>query len=239
MRVIIAGCGRVGSSLATTLDANGNQVAIIDRDPVAFERLAQGFTGRSLVGIVFDRDTLIRAGVEHADAFVAVTSGDNSNIVSARTAKERFGVRHVIARIYDPDRATIYERHGITTIASARWTADAILAHLQPDSVRRETTIGPGEGDVVVLSHDLHEDAGPIEVEQLSLQGRWLLAAVTRTGQTTVPVPRQLVQGGERVHLAVQRTDLADAEAFLHSLAPEQPRARLSVPTDDAGRREG
>lgn len=216
MRVIVAGCGRVGAGLATTLDAGGHRVAIIDRDKRAFHRLGEGFGGAALQGFVFDRAMLVEAGAEDADAFVAVTNGDNSNIVSARTAREHFGVDRVVARIYDPRRAEIYERHGVTTIASVRWTIDAILGHVLPDTDGRvETSIGPGEGDVVVVSRDLPGAGGPWEVEAFSRQGRWQPIAITRTGQTTVPVPRQLVQGGERIHLAVQRTVLADAEAFL------------------------
>lgn len=218
MQLIVAGCGRVGSSLAKALDADGHDVAVIDIDPHAFRRLGKDFGGSPVQGIVFDRSTLLRAGVEGSQAFVAVTSGDNSNVVAARTAKQHFGIPTVVARIYDPERALIYERYGITTIASARWTTDAILGHLEGDGTRAEATIGPGEGDVVVVSHDLPDHAGPWEVEAFGRQGRWLLAAVTRTGQTAVPVPRQLVQPGERVHLAVQRTALAEAEAFLEQL---------------------
>jgi trk system potassium uptake protein TrkA len=218
VRAIIAGCGRVGAALAVALDADGHDVAVIDQLQRAFDRIPEGFGGQTVLGVVFDRATLLRAGIEAADAFVAVTNGDNSNIVAARTAREHFGVTTVVARIYDPARASIYERHGVTTIATARWTTDAILAHLQPGTSRVGAAIGPGEGDVVVVDLDLPEAAGAVEVEALSRQGRWLLAAVTRTGQTTVPVPRQLVQGGERIHLAVQRSALAEAEAFVASL---------------------
>lgn len=225
MHVIVAGCGRVGSGLAASLAEEGHHVAIIDQDPLAFRRLPSDFTGQTVQGIVFDRSTLERAGIGEADAFVAVTSGDNSNVVAARTAKQQFGVATVVARIYDSERAEIYERYGITTIATARWTTDAILAHLQPEAVRIEAIIGPGEGDVVVISHDLPAEGGPWQTEAFNRQGRWLLTAITRTGQTTVPVPRQLVLAGERVHLAVLRTSLEEAEVFLASLAdaPEEP----------------
>lgn len=218
LQVIIAGCGRVGAQLARELDADGHRVVIIDKDERAFRRLPRSYGGRTLVGIVFDRDTLLEAGVEDADAFVAVTSGDNSNIVSARIARERFSVSTVVARIYDPDRAVIYERHGITTIATARWTADAVLAHLQPAATRVDASIGPGEGDVLLLTHDLPADLPPTEVDELAREGEWGVVAVTRTGQTTVALPLELVQGGERVHMVVQRSALEDAEAFLQEL---------------------
>ncbi|CAN5333005.1 TrkA family potassium uptake protein [soil metagenome] len=225
MHVIVAGCGRVGASLAETLDDSGHAVTVIDQDRQAFDRLPEGFSGTTIAGLVFDRATLLRAGVAGADAFVALTSGDNSNIVSARTARQHFGVATVVARIYDPARAEIYERHGITTIATTRWTADSVLEQLLPKEARIEAAIGPGEGDVVVLTHDLPTEAGPWEIEQLTRQGRWLVGAVTRTGQTTIPVPRQLVQSGERIHLLVQRTAVAEAEAFLADLAAGGPAA--------------
>ncbi len=218
MHVILVGCGRVGSDLGTTLDAEGHSVVVVDTEPRSFRRLGDGFGGRTLRGLAFDKGTLLTAGIERCDAFVAVTSGDNSNIVAARIAKERFGVRTVVARIYDPDRARIYERHGITTIATVRWTADAIHSHLAPAALRVDCAVGPGEGDVVVLSVDLPASGGPWEVEAFASQGRWLPMAITRVGQTTVPVPRQLVQEGERIHLAVQRSALEAARTFLSGL---------------------
>jgi trk system potassium uptake protein len=219
MNVVVAGCGRVGAGLAGALDAAGEDVAVIDVDPTAFRRLPEGFGGRTVQGIAFDRATLLRADVEQADAFVAVTSGDNSNVVSARTARISFGVETVVARIYDPERAEIYERYGITTIATTSWATDAVLAHLSHGDATIESGIGPGQGDVVVIGHDLPAEGGPWDVDVFQRQGRWLLAAVTRTGQTTVPVPRQLLQPGERIHLSVLRAAVPEAQAFLAGLA--------------------
>ncbi|WP_116714446.1 potassium channel family protein [Euzebya tangerina] len=221
MRVIIAGCGRVGSGLASGLDHLGHQVAVIDRNARSFRRLGADFGGRTITGVAFDRETLAQAEVEDADAFVAVTSGDNSNIVSARTARRAFGVRTCVARIYDSRRAAIYERHGITTIATTRWSIDAVLGQILTDAARIETTIGPGEGDVVVISHDLPAHGGPWDVAHFERDGKWSLTAVSRTGQTTIPVPRQLVQAGERVHIAVHRDFLDDVEAALTTLGAE------------------
>src|SRR5258707_9740530 len=127
------GCGRVGSTLAHILEDKGHSVAIIDQSPEAFRRLRGGFKGRRITGFGFDRDVLVDAGIEKASAFVAVSSGDNSNIISARVARETFGVENVVARIYDPRRAEIYERLGIPTVATVRWTADQILRRLFPD----------------------------------------------------------------------------------------------------------
>ena len=133
MHIVIMGCGRVGSTLAHILEDRGNTVAVIDRDPEAFRRLRPAFKGDRVTGIGFDRDVLARAGIERADSFAAVSSGDNSNIIAARVARETFGVRQVAARIYDPRRAEVYERLGIPTVATVRWTADQMLRKLLPE----------------------------------------------------------------------------------------------------------
>src|ERR1700759_5293301 len=127
VHIVIMGCGRVGSSLALQLVRRDQSVAIIDQDPRAFRRRGDYFAGKTITGVGFDRETLIEAGVEDADAFAAVSSGDNSNIIAARVARETFGVGHVVARIYDPLRAEVYERLGIPTIATVPWTANRLV----------------------------------------------------------------------------------------------------------------
>ena len=133
VHIVIMGCGRVGSTLAHILEDQGHTVAIIDQDSEAFRRLRSGFKGRRITGIGFDRDVLMEAGIEEAAAFAAVSNGDNSNIIAARVARETFGVRNVAARIYDPRRAEVYQRLGIPTVATVRWTADQMLRRLLPD----------------------------------------------------------------------------------------------------------
>ncbi|HVI17439.1 MAG TPA: TrkA family potassium uptake protein, partial [Gaiellales bacterium] len=130
MHVVVMGCGRVGSAIARRLEEIGHSVAVIDQDPEAFRRLGPDFAGRQVTGLGFDRQTLLDAGIDSAGAFAAVSSGDNSNIISARIARETFGVQHVIARIYDPARAEVYERLGIPTVATVSWTTDQILRRL-------------------------------------------------------------------------------------------------------------
>ena len=127
MHVVIVGCGRVGSALANNLSSAGHTVAIIDKRSEAFARLGSGFTGQAIAGIGFDRDRLLEAGIERAGALAAVTSGDNSNIMIARVARETFGVERVVARIYDPRRAAIYQRLGIPTVATVAWTSERVL----------------------------------------------------------------------------------------------------------------
>ena len=206
MHVVIAGCGRVGSQLARSLDEGGHDVVVIDKNASAFRRLGEEFTGRSLQGIVFDRQVLEDAGIRQAQAFVAVTSGDNSNVVSARTAKDRFGVERVVARIYDPERASIYERLGLTTIASARWTAEAVLRALLPDGDRIEGSVGPGgSGDVVIVTLTIPKGLHGLPTKEVERVGEVVLVAVTRGGQTALPVANALLEGGDQVHLAIAR----------------------------------
>lgn len=133
VHVVIVGCGRVGSTLALELVAVGHTVAVIDRKPEAFKRLGENFSGLTIAGIGFDRDVLQEAGIEKAQAVAAVTNGDNSNILIARVAREKFGIEKVVARIYDPKRAEIYERLGVATVATVKWTSERILRRILPD----------------------------------------------------------------------------------------------------------
>lgn len=126
------GCGRVGSSLARSLEERGHSTAVIDSNPDAFRRLGPNFSGITVAGVGFDRAVLVEAGIERADAFAAVSSGDNSNIISARVAREQFHIENVVARIYDPGRAEVYERLGVPTVATVPWAADQVLRRLLP-----------------------------------------------------------------------------------------------------------
>jgi trk system potassium uptake protein TrkA len=134
VHIVIMGCGRVGSTLTRSLEQRGHTTAVIDSNPDAFRRLGPGFTGLTVTGMGFDRDVLIKAGIERADAFAAVSSGDNSNIISARVAREQFRIDNVVARIYDPGRAEVYERLGVPTVATVPWAADQVLRRLVPDA---------------------------------------------------------------------------------------------------------
>jgi len=130
MHYVIMGCGRVGSSLARSLEKRGHTVAIIDINVESFRRLGPSFRGTTVKGVGFDRDVLLEAGIERAAGFAAVSNGDNSNILSARVARETFGVTTVVARIYDPRRAVVYEKLGIPTVATVKWASEQVLAKL-------------------------------------------------------------------------------------------------------------
>ena len=140
VHVVVVGCGRVGSSLGHAIIDGGHTVAVVDRRREAFARLGPDFTGQTVEGIGFDRDRLIEAGIEQAVALAAVTNGDNSNILVARVARETFGIEHVVARIYDPRRAAIYQRLGMTTVATVAWTTDQVLRRLLPTETPAEWT---------------------------------------------------------------------------------------------------
>src|SRR5881227_3157584 len=188
------GCGRVGSALAQTLEQQGHTVAVIDQDPTAFRRLGSGFGGRRVTGVGFDQDTLREAGIEEAGAFAAVSSGDNSNIISARVAREMFGVENVAARIYDPRRAEVYQRLGIPTVATVRWTADQMLRRLLPEGAEELWRDPTGE---VVLAEVAYDPAWVGEkVHALEEATGARVAFVTRLGEAMLPGPGMVLQEG-------------------------------------------
>ena len=211
MHTIISGCGRVGSSLATNLERLGHSVAIVDKNAKAFDRLKGDFAGKKIIGFVFDREILEAAGIEEAQAFASVTSGDNSNIVSARVAKEHYRVPQVVARIYDPRRAQIYQRLGIQTVATVRWTTDQILRSLLPEDVPVEYTVDNGE--VVITAVPAPAEIVGKHAQDMDLEGRRRVVAVSRFGVPRVPDKDLTIQDGDIVHISVVRGDAADLTA--------------------------
>ena len=206
------GCGRVGASLADALSRIGHEVAIIDRDPKAFHRLSPEFTGQRVLGMGFDREVLLRAGIEGAGAFAAVSSGDNSNIISARVARETFGVQRVVARIYDAKRAAVYERLGIPTVATVPWTTDRLLNALIRDTETakwRDPT-----GTVAVAEAPLHEDWVGHRVTDLEVATGARVAFLIRFGTGVLPEPKTVVQSGDQVYIAAVSGRAAEALAI-------------------------
>ncbi|MEV0127139.1 TrkA family potassium uptake protein [Dactylosporangium sp. NPDC050688] len=201
MHVVIMGCGRVGSTLALSLEQRGHSVAVIDSDADAFRRLGGDFTGATVTGVGFDRDVLLSAGIERADAFAAVSSGDNSNIISARVARETFGVERVVARIYDPKRAEVYERLGIPTVATVRWTADRMLRHLVPEGnveVWRDPT-----STVSIMEIPMHPDWIGRSVGDLEARSGTRLAYLMRFGLAMLPTESTVIQDGDLAFMLV------------------------------------
>ena len=207
------GCGRVGSSLATALEAAGHSVAIIDQSKDAFRRLGADFKGRTVVGVGFDRDTLLEAGIDGADAFAAVSNGDNSNILAARVARENYGVTNVVARIYDPGRAEIYQRLGIPTVATVIWASDQILRRILPGGARSEWRDATGTVQLLEVHPHLNWYGRPISELETATESR--VAFLTRLGEALIPDEHTVLQDGDLVHMTILDAQLAIAEKVL------------------------
>ena len=206
MHVVIVGCGRVGSSLARNLLEEGHTVSVIDRRVGAFERLGVGFAGETFAGIGFDRDLLVKAGIERAEAVAAVTNGDNSNILVARVARETFGIERVVARIYDPRRAAIYQRLGIATVAPALWTTERVLRRLVPNSAAVEWVDPSAKVSLVERSTGKGWVGHKVlEVERDGVR----VVAVSRLGSAILPTESLVAQEGDVLYLAVAHDALS------------------------------
>lgn len=213
MHVVIMGCGRVGSSLANELEAAGHSVAIIDQSREAFRRLGANFNGHTVAGVGFDRDTLIEAGIERAEAFAAVSNGDNSNILAARVARETYGVKNVVARIYDPGRAEIYQRLGIPTVATVLWTSDQILRRLLPEGSRSEWRDASGAIQLCEMHIDNSWYGSPVTRIENITPAR--VAFITRLGEGIIPDAHTVLQDGDLVHVMVREPDISIVENAL------------------------
>jgi trk system potassium uptake protein TrkA len=219
VHVVIMGCGRVGSTLARSLEDRNHTVAVIDSNPDAFRRLGPTFSGTKVTGVGFDQDVLEKAGIDRADAFAAVSSGDNSNIIAARVARETFGIQKVVARIYDPGRAEVYQRLGITTVATVKWTADQVLRRLLPAGTEP----------------DFRDPSGTIRLDQLTVNDAWIgqrtvkfqeqsgsrIAWIDRLGEGMLPKRDTVIQEGDLLHL-VMREENADRVRAVFERGPEE-----------------
>jgi trk system potassium uptake protein TrkA len=214
---VIMGCGRVGASLARSLERVGHDVAVVDQEESAFRRLGTSFEGRTVTGVGFDRDTLEDAGIREAYAFAAVSSGDNSNILAARVARETFGVENVVARIYDPGRAEVYQRLGIPTVATVKWTADQMLRRLLPQGHVPEYTDPSG---TIVLA-EAHLDPAWVGRPTTLIEevAGVRVAFLQRFGAGVIPSDDTVYQDGDIVHVLAERAHYPEVEKLL-GLAP-------------------
>jgi trk system potassium uptake protein TrkA len=201
MHVVVVGCGRVGSGLAGALESQGHSVAIIDKRESAFRRLPANFSGQALVGVGFHRPLLVSAGIEKADALAAVTSGDNSNILVARVAREAFGIERVVARIYDARRAAIYERLGIPTVATVSWAIERTLRKIDPTAPSVEW-IDPS-AKICLIERAVPASFAGRTIEQLEAEGGLRVAGLTRLGESQVPMSAASLQQGDVLWLTV------------------------------------
>ncbi|MDP9823331.1 potassium channel family protein [Nocardioides massiliensis] len=219
MHVVIMGCGRVGSTLARGLEDRHHTVAVIDSDPSAFRRLGPDFNGQQVTGMGFDRAVLAKAGIERAEAFAAVSSGDNSNIIAARVARETFGLQQVVARIYDPGRAEVFQRLGITTVATVKWTADQVMRRLLPAGAEPF----------------FRDPSGTIRLDQVPMPESWVgartvhfqqqtgsrIAWIDRLGEGMLPHRESVIQEGDILHVVMREESADSVYAALHA-GPEE-----------------
>lgn len=203
------GCGRVGSTLARGLEDRNHTVSVIDQNPEAFRRLGPGFNGDKVAGMGFDREVLLKAGIKRAESFAAVSSGDNSNIIAARVAREEFGIQQVVARIYDPGRAEVYQRLGISTVATVKWTADQVLRRLLPAGAEP----------------DFRDMSGNIRIDQILMPEAWVgqrtikfqrqsgsrIAWIDRLGEGVLPVRESVIQEGDVLHVVMREENTDQA----------------------------
>ncbi|WP_227492158.1 potassium channel family protein [Nocardioides salarius] len=201
------GCGRVGSTLANSLEDRNHTVSIIDSEPDAFRRLGPAFNGDKVAGIGFDQEVLEKAGIRRADAFAAVSSGDNSNIIAARVARETFGIQQVVARIYDPGRAEVYQRLGITTVATVKWTADQVLRRILPAGA--EPDFRDPSGTIRVDHITVPEIWIGSRTIDLQVQTRSRIAWIDRLGEGMLPVRETVLQEGDMLHLVIREENAA------------------------------
>jgi trk system potassium uptake protein len=214
VHVVVVGCGRVGSELAIELESQGQTVAVIDKDRNAFRRLPERFTGRAVLGFGFDREHLEQAGIREAGALAAVTSGDNSNILTARIARETYEIVNVVARIYDPRRAVIYQRLGIPTVATVAWTTDQVLRKLFPERWNNEWSDASGSVDMV--ERMLPGTWAGRKLTELDEGERFRLVAITRGGQARLASVELVGQEGDILYMAVRREARDELDARLN-----------------------
>ena len=200
VHVVVVGCGRVGSGLAVLLSREGHSVAVLDRSPRAFRRL-KDWDGPRIVGSGFDRDDLEKAGANEAGALAAVTSGDNTNILTVRIARETYKIPHVVARIYDPRRAEIYQRLGIPTVATVTWTIDQVRRRLLPEETRGDWS--DASGRLSLLDRSLPDNWAGRALREIEVPGHVSLIAVTRAGAPRLDARELVGQEGDVLHLAV------------------------------------
>lgn len=201
MRVLVIGCGRVGSGLAKALEEAGHEVTVVDLDPKSFDRLGSGFRGRKLVGVGFDLDVLERAGIRRVDALAAVSGSDEANAVVGRLATRHFRVPRVVARLYDPGQADLYRRLGVLTISQVTWGVQRMIELLTQAGVGAVLSLGGGQVDLVEAR--VPELLVGRKVSELDLPGELEVVAVSRAGRTFLPSGPVLFEAGDVVHVAV------------------------------------
>ncbi len=213
MQIIIMGCGRVGSQLANLLSMEGHKVSIIDINPKAFNQLGKSFKGTTVTGFGFDKEILEKAGIEHADAFTSVTQGDNRNIVGALIAKREYRVPIVVARIYDPVRAHVYNKLGIITISPTTWGANKIKELICHTDVLSQVSLGNGE--VEIVKAEASTNLAGFTSDKINVPGEIMVVSITRLGRAFIPVVGTVMNKGDLLHIAVASSSIPQLKRIL------------------------
>lgn len=211
MRVVILGCSRIGAGLAQRLASGGHAVTVVEPVAAALARLPAGFGGRRLVGDVLDRRVLLEAEIERQDALAAVTSSDDVNLVAARLARLVFRVPRVVARLYSPAAAALYQRLGVQTVCTTSWGISRIAELLSYSELEPVASLGDG---VDLLDVPLPPLLAGRPVSALARPGEIQVAAISRAGRTFLPQPETSFEAGDMLHLVV----LAGAAEHLAAL---------------------
>ncbi|MCS7247933.1 MAG: TrkA family potassium uptake protein [Anaerolineales bacterium] len=213
MKIIVMGCGRVGEQFARLMDAEGHDVTVVDTDEAALERMRQGFGGKVILGVGFDRQVLIQAGIERAEAFAATSNSDNANIIAARIARNIFHVPKVVASVYDPRRAEIYRRLGLLTFSSTALGAERVRELLTYQELEPMMTFGSGEVALVNL------EASPLldrkQVRDLTVPGEIHVIAISRQGQAILPLQGTIIRNRDLIYIAVHTSALERLKALI------------------------
>jgi trk system potassium uptake protein len=212
MKVIVMGCGRMGEQVSRMLGSAGHDVTVIDPDFKVLEHLGASFNGRKVVGVGFDKNILLQAGIETADAFAATSPSDNANIISSRIARNIFHVPRVVARLYDPRRAEIYHRLGLVTISMINWGAERIVELLTHSNL--DPILSLGKGEVIVTAIDLPLQLEGHKVRELIVPGEINVISITRGGEAILPTGNMEFVEGDLIHLAVHSSAVGRLEAL-------------------------
>jgi len=213
MRILIIGCGRVGAGLAQTMLLRGHSVVVVDKDPLAFERLGSGFKGQTVIGVGFDRNVLLKAGIERTDGLAAVTASDETNVLIGRIAQQIFRVPKVVARLYDLRQAEIYRRLGLPTVAPTSWGINRIAEMLLYSPLDAVYSLGNGEVDL--LEMQVPQILIGKLVRDLTLPGEIHVVAISRDGKTFLPTSGATLQEGDLLHLATLTTSASRLRGLL------------------------
>jgi trk system potassium uptake protein TrkA len=195
------------------LDAEGHQVTVIDSNWAALKRLGPEFKGRTITGGGFDRDVLLRAGIEQAEAFAAASSSDSVNIVAARVARNIFHVPRVVARLYEPRRAEVYRKLGLVTFSSSTWGAERLRELLTHSALDPVLSLGSGEVSVITVEAPPHLVGRT--VHDLTAPGEIGVMALTREGRALIPLFGTQFRAGDLIHVVVAAGAMARLEGWL------------------------